>query len=125
MPTATVALGLSTAFALFAFVVATVALWRSRQALRWVQWPHARMERLELESGDNCTRIGQLHGQIKRINARLAARERRARDDDDDTSAPGMADRSTGFARQPGETDLEWKRRMRAAIATGAVKHGG
>lgn len=127
MLTSTVALGLSTGFALLALAISTYAAVTARRLTRWHQWPLNDVTKLEAKSDEHDVLLAQHHERLRRINARLAARDRRSKDsvdDDDATSTPGMADSSTGFARQPGETDLDWKRRVRAALATGALKHG-
>lgn len=110
---------ISTGAAVVALVLATAALKRK-------QLPRRRIERCELRADDLEQRVEQLHGQVRRQNARLAARERREREPerkpaiDDDLGTPTMP----VAIRQPGETDLEFKRRVRALIAEGKVGHG-
>ena len=131
MPISTVLHVFSTGFALLAVAVSTYALVTARRLTRWHQWPLDSITKLQSCFDEHDVELRQHHERIRRINARLAARDRRSGertlpDGDDDfvTRSPGMADKSTGFARQPGESDLDWKRRMRAAIATGTIKHG-
>lgn len=114
----------------FSTGLSTVALVLAWRALAVKRLPARRIERCELMIEDLDVRHGQLHGQVRRINARLAARDRRsggaAAASADDSDAPPISTPidGTGVARLEGESDLEWKRRVRALIAAGKVSHG-
>ena len=126
----TVFLVLSTGFSLAALVVATLT-WRRLERLHRTyhvelvrSFENKRMEQCEQLVDDASVRVEQLHGQVRRINARLAARDRRHPNEPtepDDAPAPRS---SPDHARQPGESDAEFKRRIRWMISQGHIKHG-
>lgn len=122
----TVALALSTGFALVSVVLSVVSLVLARRLTRWQSWPLEQVTQLQADCDEHAVQLSQHHERIRKINARLAARDRRqnakpadASQDDLPLDAGNMA---TG--RLPGEDDLAWKRRMRLLIAQGKLGHG-
>ncbi len=124
-----VAIGLSTGLSTVAVVVAVLALRKSRQLTRWQSWPYEQIVAAESQLDEHGVQLAQHHERLRKINARLAARDRRANERTQPADTPDFVEQPAASAsgqpaRLPGESDLDWKRRMRAAIATGALKHG-
>ena len=124
---------LSTALSTAALIAATVSIAISRRLTRWQSWPFEQITKIEADIDDHTVQLAQHHDRLRRINARLAARERRTKapqlplEHDDampDDAPPLEGRRGTPFARLPGESDVEWKTRMRQKIATGGLSHG-
>ena len=94
--------------ALAALAIAIYAVWlRSKAPARW------RAELAELED-----EVGKLAALVRKLNQRAVMRERREEDEP-------VSKHDTGTARLKGEDDVAWKRRMRALISTGQLKHEG
>jgi hypothetical protein len=91
-------------------VLAALALWqRARAPARW----RAELAALEDE-------VGKLTTLVRKLNQRAAMRERREEEPAADAELPAA---SGDTAQRPGETDIDWKRRMRAQIVRGNLKH--
>lgn len=125
----TVLVVLSTVLSTVAVVLAVVIAERHRRIMAFVSFPFDQLERLEARIDDADVQLAQHHERIRRINARMAARDRRSlaekgTDADEQEELPLTTATGVQLGRSPGESELEWKRRMRAAIATGAIKHG-
>lgn len=99
---------------LFALVILAIAVGRGRNLTSWSI--KSRMDALELLVGDLEERHASLHASHKKLNSRIAMRQARAKHAEDEV------DRND-FTRRDGESEIEWKRRCRAAIAAGALKH--
>lgn len=92
--------GLSTACAVVALAV---SLWR-------VRLPKRKVGALELTIGDIEHDIESIRSSIRRLNARVGMREARAKKSGEETPQPSSDD---PFAQLPGESNAEWKARMR------------
>ena len=110
---------LSTGLSTISLIAAAIALWLSRRNIRL---PKRKLDAIETALGDIDYAIESLRSTDKRLNARIGMREARAKlaeqTDEAERQLPLAVD------QQPGETPEQWKRRMRAAIHTGALKHG-
>jgi hypothetical protein len=58
-------------------------------------------------------------GRVKKLTGRLARQTQLAERD-----LPAADDEASDNAQRRGESDHEWKRRLRAKIVSGAIKHG-
>lgn len=124
MEITTVALGLSTGFALLALAVATAALRTAQRLSRWQEWPYQKIEQLEARSDDHDVQLTQHHERLRKVNARLAARDRRQRPAEEDPEDQSREVPASDIVRKPGESEFEWKKRVRVLIAQGKVGHG-
>lgn len=124
----TVTLVFSTVLSTVALVAAVVALVIARRLTRYHTWPFDKITALEASSDEHDVALTQIHQRLRKVNARLAARDRRSRADppgEDEPELPGGANTvSDPMARLPGEDDVSWKRRIRVLIAQGRVGHG-
>jgi hypothetical protein len=116
-----VVLSLSTACSLLALYLA----WR---ALRVRTIPMRLFERLEMDYIDLDDRFGELKANFKTLRSRVGMREVRERaqaqrgDLDNSDPEPTVAAHESP-EQLPGETALEWKRRVRMLISTGKLSH--
>jgi hypothetical protein len=104
-------------FTVFVATYAAVLSWRS---LRKAPSRTRRdVDTLALELADLAERHAALLKSHRKLNSRIAMREARA------VQAEQNADQLTGgtFKMLPGESESDWKRRCRAAIAAGELKH--
>lgn len=96
----------------FACVSAIVSAWAwltSRRTYRNSALSR-KLAQLELDNATLETSINGLRDMLKKQSARLAARDRRANDNENGSAGTTPA---SDWAQKPGETPEEWKRRMR------------
>jgi len=127
MDVSTVALALSTALSTAALVAAAFAWRHARQLTRWQSWPFEVIVRIEATLDEHAVQLTQHHDRLRKINARLAARDRRSGAPGElEPEIPGGANSISPDdpARQPGEDEVSFKRRIRLLIAQGKLGHG-
>lgn len=108
----------SVAFAWVLSVVATaIALAAVRKSPRAIL---KRLETVEEWASDLEMRHESLHASHKKLNSRIAMRI--ARESKNGSGAPQEVD-SGSLLQRPGETDADWKARMRRKIISGELKH--
>lgn len=101
------------AIALYALHLARVASAKAPRSLR------RQLESAELALADLAERHASLHDSHKKLNSRIAMREARAKKAEE----RGEALAGGTFEMLPGESESDWKRRCRHAIAEGRLKH--
>lgn len=115
--------GLSTIFSIAALIF-------SYRALRVRRFAPSKFHSLDLKLADLEFQLEQLRTSHKRLNSRVAMRQAREKKDsapeppEEVEELPVAMHPSTSPTRQDGESDLDWKRRVRTLIATGELKHG-
>lgn len=107
-------------YAAFAISVLALALAYVRSERRTIRKLRKRVNEHEFDLAEVYTRCEQITGQLKRMNSRMSmatARAKKANGGDGDSD-------QKDFRMRDGESVAEWKTRCRAAIASGALKHG-
>lgn len=108
------------------YVVALVLLWIFQIVTLVIAWSALRkspfalqekIEGLELMMSDIEMRHESLHASHKRLNSRVAMAKAR------ESRGNGAVSDSGSLSQLPGETDSEWKARMRKKIVSGELKH--
>lgn len=77
------------------------------------------LHELELALADLEVQHAALHKSHRKLNSRVAMRQARAEDQERRADEKQRGN----FTMQPGESEADWKKRCRAAIAEGVLKH--
>lgn len=97
---------------LSAIAISLASLIFSIRAQRKVRFPQKRLAQVELDQVDQADTVQNCLKLVKKLNARIAARESRD---------PKLIEQQPdSFAQAPGESGADWKRRMRLKIQSGA-----